>query len=472
MVTENQDRIVGKIIVTGEIEALSPLMIGAGEGDVIDGVVVRGYEGNLPYIPATTLAGVLCHRLNADGGGRAARRFWGDLAGNDTGSQSHLTISDLLPKAGSKTPVTVIRDGIRLNPRTGIVEEGAKFNYEVVEPGVVFGLYMEVTIRAWERDYTKDFMDIISRIRALCEAEGFSLGAMTTRGFGRVRLRTENFSVYHFDFRNNPSAAAAWLAYQPGSGKPGVTEIDLPPAVEIGTSFVISADMAIASSLIIGSYPTDPAAPDKVHLESNGKPVLSGTSLRGAIRSRAEKIALTVAGDKAEDAKNLLLNKAFGWVDPDPAKKEEKSEPVKSRVVVDEAVITGVKAEVQNRVRIDRFTGGAADAALFDSMPVWNTGESKVTIRVSIEDYSEEDQWLAGLLLQVLKDLWTGDLPVGGEKGIGRGTLSGRAATITDGERSWRIEQTDTGLRMDREAREALNLLADEFRKKMEGLHV
>ena len=36
-----------------------------------------------------------------------------------------------------------------------------------------------------------------------------------------------------------------------------------------------------------------------------------------------------------------------------------------------------------------------------------------------------------GLLLLLLKDLWTGDLPVGGEIGLGRGRFRGKTATLT-----------------------------------------
>ena len=36
-----------------------------------------------------------------------------------------------------------------------------------------------------------------------------------------------------------------------------------------------------------------------------------------------------------------------------------------------------------------------------------------------------------GLLLLLLKDLWTGDLPVGSTSNIGRGRLQGKESTIT-----------------------------------------
>jgi hypothetical protein len=42
-----------------------------------------------------------------------------------------------------------------------------------------------------------------------------------------------------------------------------------------------------------------------------------------------------------------------------------------------------------------------------------------------------------GLILLLLKDLWTGDLPIGGESGVGRGRLKGLSATISTPEGNW-----------------------------------
>ena len=69
-------------------------------------------------------------------------------------------------------------------------------------------------------------------------------------------------------------------------------------------------------------------------------------------------------------------------------------------------------------------------------MPLFNTKElesetdinkkyTRITLRV--KDCSEAE---AGLMLLVLKDLWTGDLAIGGEKGIGRGVFNGVSASI------------------------------------------
>jgi hypothetical protein len=122
---------------------------------------------------------------------------------------------------------------------------------------------------------------------------------------------------------------------------------------------------------------------------------------------------------------------------------------VGSRVLVQEHVIEAGRDLVQNRVKIDRFTGGAYPTALFSEQPVF--GGDGTTVRLELElrthasDLTRRDAEI-GLLLLVLKDLWTGDLPIGGESGVGRGRLRGETATLVlhspgEAAQSWTLER-------------------------------
>jgi len=61
----------------------------------------------------------------------------------------------------------------------------------------------------------------------------------------------------------------------------------------------------------------------------------------------------------------------------------------------------------------------------------------------------QPEKYEIGLLLLLLKDLWTGDLPVGGTSSIGRGRLQGVEATLTwqhpaeNLEQKWVISQNN-----------------------------
>ena len=87
---------------------------------------------------------------------------------------------------------------------------------------------------------------------------------------------------------------------------------------------------------------------------------------------------------------------------------------------------------MQSRVKLDRFTGGSYPQALFSQEPVIGGADTLVQIELALRQRMTDPEALrqaqVGLLLLILKDLWTGDLPLGGESSVGRGRLSGRSA--------------------------------------------
>ena len=94
---------------------------------------------------------------------------------------------------------------------------------------------------------------------------------------------------------------------------------------------------------------------------------------------------------------------------------------------------------------MDRFTGSTIDGALMETEPVWSkTGENFI-LRLRIDNYKNHE---ATLLLHLLKDLWTGDLPIGGEKSIGRGVLKGIEATLYFDKETVCLKQTKEGLQI------------------------
>jgi len=425
------------LIVKGELKLESPLIIGGGEtkGADTDIVVVKDEQGR-PYIPGSSLTGSLrsyfyTKALWENSVNESEHKniyFWGGsyFTKDCTKKQSDelicfnvksaISISDALlidPKV-----LILVRDGIKIDSTRGIVEKEAKFDYEIVEPGARFGFQMTVKKREFDSEF------IISTIAFLIDAlqtGEISLGAMSTKGFGRVKL--DNWHFYRFNM-SNKGHICAWL--DPESADWPEEHLDTGRAFKKAEDGLkITANLLIKNSLIIGSYSNNPNAPDKAHIMSNGRHILPGTSLKGAIRGRAEKIVNTLGGSPE------WLNDLFGVVD-----KKEKNRK-KSRLRVEETEINNVVEEIQKRIRIDRFTGGTIKNALFDSMPLWadSTADnlSMVQIKLSLDKLTRSkdyESWEAGLLLLVLKDIWTGDLAIGGDKGIGRGVLQGLSAEI------------------------------------------
>ncbi len=440
-------KITGKIIFKGTLMNLSPIIIGTGKGEDTDIEVIKGYNENF-YIPASSFTGVLRHYIdeNYKSNSEFYRYFWGDGK-----YQSNFILEDILPAEACKI---VVRDGVKIDNKKGIAEEGAKFDYEVVEGELKLNLFGEVVFRE-EFDKSNEFLRILATIKRDLENREISVGAMTTKGFGKLKLN--NFEAFYFKF---PGDGEKYLRFY-ASGTENVSELkvnfqDFVPFSKGSQDFVVEAIFSLKNSLIIGSNASGSDEVDKGHLKSNGKPILSGTSIKGAIRDRAVKIINTLKEDASGED---FFKKAFGWAD----NKTKSKEKYKSRVIVDESCIDeSVAEEKQTRIKIDRFTGVTISGALFESKPIWHKDE-KIKINIKIKKY---EPWEAGLILLVLKDLWNGDLPIGGEKAIGRGLLNGIKADIITREGNFRIIQERENIKIEGD-KSKLNSYVEELINKM-----
>lgn len=204
-------------------------------------------------------------------------------------------------------------------------------------------------------------------------------------------------------------------------------------------SFSVEAEFALRSSLLVRNYTTDRKGKAiAVMLKSGKDAVIPGTSIKGVLRHRAAYILESFGKDET------ALDSLMGTAEAASSSDGEGEGRRKSRLRVDETYISlqgKALAETEHvRNRIDRFTGGTIDSALFATKPLWQKdGEAgTVTLRFEILEASPEE---AGLALFLLKDLWQGQLPLGGEIGAGRGTLKGLRADIHYDGKSYRLSE-------------------------------
>ncbi|HRD00105.1 MAG TPA: RAMP superfamily CRISPR-associated protein [Candidatus Syntrophosphaera thermopropionivorans] len=421
----------GKIILKANLELISPLMIGSGESEISDRDILLNKEGK-PFIPASSFMGKLYNELSSD---KKKKYFGQKKAGeNDKNEeenkaesskfehQSYIICDDLLLTQGTGKN-TAIRDGIRINPETGLVEKETKFDYQVLEPGNHFALEMSINVEP--DDNYNDCKELMKNIVNVLSNRQFALGGKTSSGFGN--LQAQNIKVMEYDFADKKQAAAYLLKKE--------TENLFSEYIEenpmLNDEFRINASFQIVNSFLIRSYSKTPYGSDATQIKCGDKFVLPGTSLRGALRARAQKI-LNLLWENKKDEVDMFIAALFGTTSLE--KKNEYSVP--SSLYVSETVIDNVKCEMQNRIQIDRFTGGTIESALFDSMPVFpvpNDEAQLVNLTLTIHKPLPSQK---GLLLLLLKDLYTSELPIGGEKNVGRGLLKGTKATVTNGDQS------------------------------------
>ncbi len=440
----------GKIIIQGTLLCQSPLHIGNGNRERSELDILLDSRQQ-PFIPATSLVGVLRHAvehmMSPDDQTvyqNMLKCFWG-YTENQEGHQSLLRCSDLhLSEDGSAT--VIIRDGIKIDHLTGIVEDAEKYDYELVEPGACFALNLELRYRQSEREFVKR---MASTLYTMLANGDIRLGAKTNNGLGEIVLVRERSTIYHFDF-SDQDAILHWLSKQNWDQHTVTPKVLSPTFKRTEDRLCLDVTLRLKDSLIIRSYASDPKMPDAVHISSQGKPILTGSSLKGAIRARAERILNTIGGKPAAP----ILNSLFGCVvkrDDPHNTSEKRAAPIfaevdkeekisrKGRFRVQEVLLPNYQAELQTRIKIDRFTGGTIESALFDSMPLFNDQNQEIKhIRFFIEECNAHE---VGLLLLILKDLWQGDIAIGGEKNIGRGVFEGLEATLDWKEKTFRIDK-------------------------------
>lgn len=442
-------KIVKRIVVSGTLVLLTPARFGGGEGRtselaITDMPLLRHPLGGKPLLTGTSIAGAARSYLRewennyeilspADGNSKTQALF-GEVLENVPDPEKESRASWLIvDDACSEDLGTEARPGVAIDPkkRTAKVDEktgrGFLYDMELLEAGAQFPLRFELALPE-DAAMRSILLQVLAVTLTGFERGEIGLGARKRRGLGECKVDVWKVEEYNLKTR---AGLLAWLEAGSGVVKTGDTVaaklgVDLEKDVpDLRRRFTLDATFHLETSLLIRSGSDLPAAPDMVHLKSKrGKemrPILSGTSLAGALRARALRIANTMQPGEAEN----LVAGLFG---PKEIKRGgSRSDKWASRAVVREREVADEYERVQSRVKIDRFTGGSFPGALFEQQPVF--GGRQTNIHVSIELRDPQEQHI-GLLLHLLKDLWTGDLPLGGEASVGRGRLRGVEATL------------------------------------------
>jgi CRISPR/Cas system CMR subunit Cmr4 (Cas7 group RAMP superfamily) len=417
----NPRPIVERIEVRGDLVLLAPAHFGTGDPDPlsnVDMVLLRDPLTGQALLPGASIAGALRNYMrevelgfNAKPRMKEERNSWavtllGGSPQDDEGTQSLLLIDDALADISA----VELRDGVKIEISTGTAAEGAKFDIELLPAGTVFGLYFELLIPAGRSDELRRLLGLA--LHGLEEGE-IVLGARKRRGFGRCRVASWTVDRYKL---TEPEGLIAWLQRAPSPQREQdssveALQVNLDELQDARHDFQIEATFQLDGSVLVRSgFGEADTGPDTVHLHSaqaDGRtmPVLPGSSLAGVLRHRALRIANTLRPGRG----SAVINRMFG--------SDEKGILTTSRLTVQESIVIGGDSLVQTRVKIDRFTGGAYETALFEEQPLFGRDRTAITLELALRN---PEPFEIGLLLLLLKDLWTGDLPVGGESSVGR----------------------------------------------------
>lgn len=429
------------------IEAETPIAVGIGEKSIVTDAVVATDINGLPFIPGTSIAGVVRHILEEEG--VKTDDFFG-YQKDDKGKGSKIIFTDALMVGKEGTAIdglqTIdfndgfyahfkempIRQHVRLNEK-GTNEKGGKFDEQVVFKGTRFVFEMEMYAENDDKD-KKDF----ERITKQLYNSTLRLGGGTRSGFGRIQVIDAKSAYLDLAQENDlelylgktSSLAQTWKGFQLLTNKPESSDhwqqytLELEPAdfFLFGSGFSdAEADMTPTTE---ASIKWEDGRPEFV--EANY--IIPATSVKGALAHRTayyfnkkKKRFADKGWGKAAD-ENEAVKALFG-----SSAQHNEDEGTIGNVLIDDIFIPSKDIEAEsklfNHITIDRFTGGVKGGALFTEKTT-NMRGRRITIQISVKKSALTDEDIKGAWEQALDDLKGGLLPLGGGTNRGNGTFT------------------------------------------------
>jgi len=373
-----------------DAECLTPLRTGNEYNETE--LVLRREDGR-PFIQATSLAGAMRAWLEkADRSGVYAAE---DLFGSRQ-KAGRLILSDGVFEASANQ---YLRPRLAIDGKTGTAKKHLKFDIASIGAGEKFHFEL-----VWLGDEaSRNELADTEQLLAALDAGEILLGAQKTNGFGRVRITARKQS---YDLLHSAADREAWLN-DSFTGK----ALTLPAlAQRRHVRFVLTGR---ADSILVKAGAAEHRKKDSCtgNLTENGRAILPGSSVKGAVRAQAERIC------RLSGKPEHVIAALFGSCGTDEA------EGSAGRVTFSDMQLTGEPSPTA-RIRVDRFTGGVMQTGLFKEAPAASE------IRLEIEA-PEQDAAGCGLLLYALRDLGLGLYNLGSGGAIGRGYVQVREIAVS-----------------------------------------
>lgn len=401
--------IKSKIYYYVRMELLSPISIGNGDDLLTDHDCLRNSKG-VPFIPGTSLAGVFSHYLSDE----MLALFTPKIGDEYKQSPYYISDANIVLDDKKRNVSTSIRDGVKLKPDK-IAEDGAKFDFEIVESSTKFDFRIEVIVRDHDNiDKMKKVVDVI--LHGLNSGE-ILLGYKSKRGYGKVKI--EDVKIKEFT-KNSLEEMLLFDKYQMDK----YDQYSIPDIDNENKYDYMQVHLRQVGGISIRKYSATAGEVDFEHVTSNGKPVIPGTSWNGLIRRQITEYL----DDDIISNCCVKINDWFG-----EAKKRDTTGRA-SNIIIEESIIQDAKRIQITRNKISRFSAGVSNRALFSEVSYFN-GDTVLGIKVkkSIEEDPDNSR-IIGLLSLVIKDIDNGFIALGGQTAIGRGLFKVLKVTLNGNE--------------------------------------
>lgn len=460
---KNKYRFLARVV----IETKAPLNIGSGNKSIkTDSLVLRDVNG-LPFIPGTTIAGLLRHSLDKNeqdilmGSQKEGSRLI--ITEARMVDENGNVLDGLLPEEKLNTEFLshfrkqmTIRQHVKIDHR-GTAEKYGKYDEEIILRGTRFCFEMEM-ISNDEKEAEK-FKSLLNTFA--CDT--FRMGSGSRSGFGEIMVVSCKFKALNL---SNPDGndRAFYLEKTSSLCNTFFNNIEeLPLNASVDGWILYTLNIEPEDFMLFGSGFSDEkgnadmtyvkeeyidweAKEDKIKKREKVL-LIPGSSVKGAISHRTafyynrEK---KIFADQLPEGKTL--NDFVGKNNPavvalfgsEGIKVNEKmQDKQRGNVLISDVIETkSLSGKYLNHVSIDRFTGGAIDGALFTEEILYAKGQNiSIKLLVNANAFRDVNNKNGEIIRkgedvnkafeEALNDICNGMLPLGGGVNRGNGCFKG-----------------------------------------------
>ncbi|KAI5911980.1 RAMP superfamily CRISPR-associated protein [Azoarcus sp. PA01] len=426
------------------LEALSAHGIHSGQGDATHDVLLVRDANHLPALPGTSLAGVLRHAYQRRHGERATHALFG--VGGEQAQASSLNVAWALVHDSANRPVEGLRTDLGTDPllarllddkplvrqrvrldHTGTASSAGKFDVTLIPAGVRYTGWLSF----WGDGSDASRM-LWWQLLELLNGSVLHLGHGTRSGNGHFEV----VELLHAEWNvAEPVGREAFVARprsraQRGTLAPFTPSGQAPARLEATLKLRAEAGWRVGGgeqSLNAARYDKQPdlLPQHEIRVHWNGDEgrlgtqhhLLPASAIKGALRHRVAYHYRCLTEDFAQpDARHApehcpAVSALFGHAQDDEGRA--------GVLAFHDVVIHDAQCVRLMHNRIDRYTGGVINGALFSEEVLWQT---PLELRIELwPDAAGVDRVSRQALARALDDLACGWLPLGanGSRGLG-----------------------------------------------------
>lgn len=433
------------------VEAETPLAVGTGKAsDILTDAPVAKDVNGLPYIPATSIAGVLRHAMGLAENEKDGNPF--GFLDKDSGHGSDIIFTDavMVGKDGKALDGIQkidwndkfyqpfqdlpIRQHVCINHK-GTAEDKGKFDNEVVYKGTRFVFEIELLSDADDKGH------ITKAINRLHDRT-LRIGGGTRKGYGKLKVvkclqasldlsKPEDLEKY---LKKSSSLAEGPDGFTEDteikqSGHFGWTHYKL--TLSPVDFFMFGSGMGDSEGDADNVYVSEPVISwsgidGTPSFDGNRRVLIPGSSVKGALAHRTAYHYNRIKGNFAGKQNPKEITGSNNKAVADIFGKADDNDFTRGRLLIDDILKGQAQAKTFFHNKIDQFTGGTMDGALFQEKVIYGKG-NEYTLNIYVEDSALDDEDVKKAFEQSLRDICTGLLPLGGITNRGNGMFTGTA---------------------------------------------